>query len=501
MTSGSSKNKSTLIRYGRSLRLAGAHRFQLWKVLGLLVCLTGLLPVLALPPGRPDLVIFLTDDHSQADLSPYGGTALRTPNMQRLADAGLTFDNAYVASPTCAPSRAALLTGLMPARNGAEANHSKPRPEIKKWPAYFQELGYEVVAFGKVSHYRHTKDYGFDYFAHDTFHDHAGIPAAVTFLRNRPRTGAKPLCLFVGSNWPHMPWPKTHPGYDPDQLPLPAGSVDAPATREWRARYAAAVTKADTELGLILEAVRAHLGTNTLLLFSSDHGARWPFAKWNCYEAGVKVPLIIVWPGVVKPNTRTAAMVSWVDYLPTLLEVAGGTPPRDLDGRSFRRVLEGKRRHHHRRIFTTHSGDGNWNIYPIRAVRVGSWKYIRNLHPEYAFTTHMDLVADPEPRAFFAAWEAAAQTDAAAAEIVQRYHARPAEELYHLTTDPHELHNLAASPAHARQLRKLRRELETWMHAQSDSGTVFGRPRLLSDPDSFGPNGPPGNVWGRPARR
>jgi arylsulfatase A-like enzyme len=132
-----------------------------------------------------------------------------------------------------------------------------------------------------------------------------------------------------------MPWPKTHPGYDPDQLPLPAGSVDAPATREWRARYAAAVTKADTELGLILEAVRAHLGTNTLLLFSSDHGARWPFAKWNCYEAGVKVPLIIVWPGVVKPNTRTAAMVSWVDYLPTLLEVAGGTPPRDLDGRSY----------------------------------------------------------------------------------------------------------------------------------------------------------------------
>jgi len=123
---------------------------------------------------RPDIVIFLTDDHSQRDATPYGSTALRTPNMQRLADAGMTFTRAYVASPTCAPSRAALLTGLMPARNGAEANHAKPRAEIKKLPAYLKELGYEVVAFGKVSHYRHTKNYGFDHFAHDGFHETAG---------------------------------------------------------------------------------------------------------------------------------------------------------------------------------------------------------------------------------------------------------------------------------------------------------------------------------------
>src|SRR5687768_4774322 len=111
--------------------------------------------------AKPDIVIFITDDHSQLDSQPYGSKTLRTPNMQRLADAGLTFTRAYVASPSCAPSRAALLTGLMPARNGAEANHSKPRAELKKWPAYFQELGCEVAAFGKVSHYKHTSDYGF----------------------------------------------------------------------------------------------------------------------------------------------------------------------------------------------------------------------------------------------------------------------------------------------------------------------------------------------------
>ncbi len=187
--------------------------------------------VLQVTPNHPDIVVFLTDDHSQLDGSPYGSKAIRTPNMQRLADAGMTFTRAYVASPSCAPSRAALLTGLMPARNGAEANHSKPRAVIKKWPAYFQELGYEVVAFGKVSHYRHSADYGFDHFAHDTFHDHASIPAAVEFLKNRPRADAKPLCLMVGSNWPHVPWPEENLGYDPNRLPLPAGSIDTPETR------------------------------------------------------------------------------------------------------------------------------------------------------------------------------------------------------------------------------------------------------------------------------
>ncbi len=441
---------------------------------------------------RPDIVVFLTDDHSQRDATPYGSTALRTPNMQRLADAGMTFTKAYVASPTCAPSRAALMTGMMPARNGAEANHSKPRPELKKWPAYFQTLGYEVVAFGKVTHYRHTGDYGFDHFANDTFHDHGGIPAAVEFLRKRDR--AKPLCLFVGSNWPHVPWPEKDLGYDPAALPLPGGSIDTPVTREWRARYAAAVTKADDNLGMILDAARTNLGAQTLFLMTGDHGAQWPFGKWNCYEAGVLVPLLVAWPGVVKPGTRTAAMVSWVDLLPTLLDVAGGAAPTDIDGQSFAGVLRGKATAHRDRIFTTHSGDGRWNVYPIRSVRLGDWKYIRNLHPEFAFTTHIDLQGNLGQRAYFETWEDAAKRSTAAGAIVKRYHGRPAEELYDLSRDPEELNNLAATPNHARRLADLRAEVDRWMRAQGDRGTVFAEPRLLSDPNSYGPNAPPGNV-------
>ena len=111
---------------------------------------------------KPNLVVFICDDLGSLDIQPYGATDVRTPNMQRLASEGLKFTQAFVASPSCAPSRAALLTGLMPARNGAEPNHTRPRPEIKKLPAYLQELGYEVASFGKVAHYGHGPYYNFD---------------------------------------------------------------------------------------------------------------------------------------------------------------------------------------------------------------------------------------------------------------------------------------------------------------------------------------------------
>lgn len=463
-----------------------------------LLLLSAALPSLSTPcqgaDGRPNLVVFLTDDQSQLDAQPYGATALRTPHMQQLADDGLTFTRAYVASSSCAPSRAALLTGMWPARNGSEANHSKPRAELRKWPAYFQALGYEVVAYGKVSHYKHTVDYGFDHFAHDTFHDHAAIPAAVEFLKNRPQEGAKPLCLMVGTNWPHVPWPEKNLGYDPAALPLPAGSIDTPETREFRARYAAAVTKADDDLGQIRAAARQYLPQDTLFVYTADHGAQWPFGKWNCYEAGICVPLIVSWPGVIPPGTRTAAQVSWIDLLPTLVEAAGGTPPSGIDGRSFLPVLRGAATSHREAIFASHSGDGRWNIYPARSVRSGNWKYIRNLHPEYAFTTHIDLPGNLGQRGFFASWEARAASDPQAREILTRYHARPAEELYNLEQDPHEQHNLASDPGAAGQLTRLRKELDDWLAATGDSLTVFAEPRRLSDPNSFGPNAPSGNV-------
>jgi arylsulfatase A-like enzyme len=293
---------------------------------------------------------------------------------------------------------------------------------------------------------------------------------------------------MVGTNWPHVPWPNDNGDNDPAKLVLPSSSIDTPATRQARAKYAHAVEKADKDLGMVYDTAREVLGDKTVFLFSGDHGAQWPFAKWNCYESGVKVPLIISWPGVTKPGTRTSAWVSWIDFLPTLIEVAGGKAPADIDGKSFVEVLRGAKQVHRDRIFTTHSGDGNWNIYPIRALREGQWKFILNLHPEFAFATHIDLPGELGRTKYWATWEKAAETSASAKAIVTRYHRRPAEELYDLATDPHEEHNLANDPAQQERKKAMRSEVEQWMKDQGDQEKVYGKPRLLSDPTSYGPH-------------
>jgi uncharacterized sulfatase len=435
--------------------------------------------------AKPDLVIFLTDDHSLLDSTVYGARDVKTPNMQRLADAGLVFDRAFVASPTCAPSRAAMLTGLMPARNGAEPNHSKPRADLKKLPAYLQELGYEVVAFGKVSHYKHTVDYGFDHWANDGFHEDVAIPNGIKWLR--ARKSEKPLCIFFGTNWPHVPWPESGEGYDPDDVQIPPTHVNTADTRTMRANYYAAVSRMDTELGQVFDTAREVLGEDVFFLTTADHGAQWPFAKWNLYDAGIRAPMIAVWPGKIAAGTRTDAIVSWIDILPTLVELGGGAPPDDIDGRSFAGVLLGKTKEHRDRIFTTHSGDGAWNIYPARSVRIGTWKYIHNLHPEFYFSSHVDLAKPKDGTRYFRSWEELAARDPAAAAVVKRYHQRPAEELYDLAADPDETRNLADDPAQAERLASMRAEVDRWMKESEDAGRVYGEPRLLTDPNRTEP--------------
>lgn len=440
--------------------------------------LRSLLLSLLLPLGlgaadRPDLVVFLSDDHTWRDSSAYGSPDIQTPNMDRLAAAGMTFDRAYVASPSCAPSRAALLTGLWPSKNGAEANHSRPRADLKKLPAYLQELGYEVVSFGKVGHYKQTPEYGFDLAKHFNYHEDIAIPEAVKWLRERKSD--QPLCLFVGSNWPHVPWPEETEGIDPAKLVLPPYHVDNPTTRAWRAKYVAAIAELDRELGLVYDTVRGVLGEDTFFLHTSDHGAQWPFGKWTLYEDGVRTPLLVSWPGRIAANQRTDAMVSWIDILPTLLEAAGGTAPAEIDGRSFLPVLEGKAAKHRDFIYTTHSGDGNFNVYPMRGVidEAGD-KYIRNLHPEFRFLSH--VTKNTGDSGYWDSWLDSAVSDAKARAIVEAYQTRPAAELYQTTRDPWERDNLATDPHHAERLDELSAKLDGWMAETKDPQTVFGEP-------------------------
>ncbi len=427
---------------------------------------------------RPDLVIFLSDDHTWRDSSVYGSPDIKTPNMDRLAAAGMTFDRAYVASPSCAPSRAALLTGLWPARNGSEANHSRPRADLKKLPAYLQELGYEVVSFGKVGHYKQTPEYGFDLAKHFNYHEDIAIPEAVKWLRERK--SEKPLCLFVGSNWPHVPWPEDPEGVDSEKLVVPPHHVDNPTTRAWRAKYVAAIGNLDRDLGIVYDTAREVLGEDTFFLHTSDHGAQWPNGKWTLYDDGIRTPLIVSWPGRIAAKQRTDAMVSWIDILPTLVEAAGGESPDGIDGRSFLPVLEGKVAKHRKLIFTTHSGDGNFNVYPMRGVVDESGdKYLRNLHPEFRFLSH--VTKNTGDSGYWDSWLESAVSDAKAREIVKAYQVRPAAELYQTAQDPWERVNLAEDPHHGERLDRLSAKLDGWMAETRDPQTVFGEPVRVSE--------------------
>ena len=429
----------------------------------------------------PDLVIYLADDLSALDLPLYGGTNIDTPSIDQLAADGMTFNRAFVASPACAPSRAAFLTGLMPARNGAEQNHSYPQEDILRLPGFLNELGYQTAAFGKVAHAGSAPDYLFE--IHDSKKDIPELRETVkAFLENR--SDPRPLALFVGVSDPHVPWP-AETTVDADRMLLPPQLLDTPQTRVQRSRYLQEVIDLDTFLGELRTWSERHLSRDHVFVFSSDHGAQFPFGKWTLYDEGIRVPLVIARSGHYRAGERTDAMVSWVDLLPTLIAVGGGSVPGELDGKSFLSVLTGGKDSHRNRIFTTHSGDRKMNVYLSRAIRTDRYKLIYNPHPEFAFTTHIDLLLRETSGDYFKEWTERARTDAHAAAVWSRHHGRPAIELYDLEADPNELQNLAGTPELAGMQEALFAELEAWMDVQGDELTVFHEPLMLDAPETW----------------
>ncbi len=440
------------------------------------------LGILCGPPtfaaGQPNIVVFISDDHSQLDSQAYGSTEVRTPNMAKLAEDGLKFTHAFVASPSCGPSRTAMLTGLWSARNGAEANHQAKRPEVPSLPTVLRGIGYEVVSIGKVAHNTWAKFYDFDTVIGPT----VGISDTVEvakFLSERKST--KPLCLFVGTRHPHVPW-SAESTYDPAKVTIPPMHVDTPITREERGKFLTDITKSDTLLGEVRALARDKVTGDTLFIYTADHGGQWPFGKWNLYDAGIRIPLIVSWPGKLTPATTSDAMVCWPDLLPTFIELGGGKVPDGIDGKSFAGILRGTTTTHRDRIFSTHTGDGDFNVYPIRSVRTRDWKYIRNLHPEFQHQSHITRSTGPSGLVYWKTWLAAAEKDPAAAATVQRFTTRPAEELYDLAADPNELHNVAADPKNAERLAAMRADLDAWMKQQGDTQAVLGKPLLQGEP-------------------
>ncbi len=431
------------------------------------------LPLSAAAAPAPNIIVFVADDLGVDFTGCYGNPAVHTPHVDALAKEGLKLTRAFAASPTCSPSRAALWTGLYPQRNGTMGNHTTCKPDITSLPKLLKPLGYRVVVADKAD------------VRPPAVFDWELLPATLTPKPEAPRKyraegldaeavdaflaahvnehGGQPLCLLIGDNCPHVTWEKNR-DFDPATLPMPPTMVDTPVTRQALANYFQDIATMDAHLGAVLASVQRHgLAENTLFLFTSDQGAEFPRSKWTCYDAGLRVPFIARWPGHIAPG-ESGALISFVDVTPTLVDVAGGKAPESLDGRSFRRVLLGETQKHRDYIFASHTGDGEMNVYPVRAVRDERYKLILNLNPEREWTTHFTKVKLDPPfenthKEVWDTWTEKAQGNAATARLVQSLRFHPKEELYDTQSDPCELKNLAADPALKDTLVRLREEL------------------------------------------
>jgi arylsulfatase A-like enzyme len=409
-------------------------------------------PVAGPPRGRPNIVVILADDLGWADVG-WHGQEIRTPRLDSLAAAGAKLEQFYV-QPVCSPTRGALLTGRYPMRYGLQVGVVRPWAqyglplEERTLPQALRDAGYETSISGKwhlghvrpeylptrrgfehqyghyngaLDYFSHVRDGGFDWHRDDQacrdegYSTHLIAREAVHRIEARDRS--RPLFLYVAFNAVHAPHQV------PDSYKAPYGQLAEP-----RRTYAGMVAAMDEAVGKIVDAVeREGLRRDTLFLFSSDNGGPAPGSvtsngplhgqKATLYEGGVRVPAFATWQDHIKPGRVVDAPLHIVDWYPTLLKLAGASldQPQPLDGRdAWPAITRGEPSPHDEILLNSTPGGG--------AIRVGDWKLVLN----------GSAGAGP-------ADDGGAQPPARLADT-----ARSSAELFRLTDDPDEKHDLAA---------------------------------------------------------
>ena len=202
---------------------------------------------------------------------------------------------------------------------------------------------------------------------------------------------------------------------------------------------------------------------DTLVIFLSEQGTQLTGAKWTNWNAGVHAAMIARWDGRIRPGRTTDAIVQYEDILPTLVALAGGSPDREMDGRSIAPLLEGRSDRHRKYAFHLHDNYPSGPPYPIRAAGDGRYRLIWNLTPDQRM-----IAKNMENELWLKSWKA---TDTEHAKfIVGRWYHRPEFELYDTAADPWELTNLAGKKEYARIQARLFRALKKWMREQGDPG-------------------------------
>lgn len=431
-------------------------------------------------PALPNMVLFVADDLGTTDIGPYGNNVVRTPSLDKLGGESMVFEHAFAASPTCGPSRSSLFTAMYPMKHGAHGNHSAVKEGISSMIQQLTAVGYRVAIAGKL-HVGPQEVFPFERIAGTNVPEpgHEDKPGLNYDLNLAPvdkwlgqQQAGKPFVLIVADHSPHVVWPET-PAYRTDEVDIPPIHIDTDDTRRARARYYTDITKMDANLGKLMGMLDAHgMASQSILLFTADQGPQWAFGKWGLYDYGIRVPLMVRWPGQIKGGVRTSALVSHVDIMPTMVAIANGTNPTNIDGASFLKVLKNPDANHRESVFASHTGDRLMNRAPMRMLRTDRYKYILNLAPEIPYTTHMDRATDHDGgREYWPSWRTESFRNPHAAAVLWRYHNRPEEELYDVQADPWERVNLATDPAFSDMLEQFREEMAAIRKEQGDHET------------------------------
>lgn len=419
--------------------------------------------------NRPNILLITADDLG-VQLSSYGMNQINTPHLDRLARSGVRFSNGYVTQASCSPSRSSIFTGLYPHQTGQVGlSHRgyQMHEGFPTLPSVLGNAGYHTGVIGKI-HVRPEKAVPFDFTGpgpgktRDVRHV---ANVSEQFLKKRTE---KPFFLMVNYTDPHKPYKRQVKGIPADPVSadevqsFPFLGIDTPDVRESVAGFLNSVKRVDEGIGKLLEAVRStgHL-EETIVLFVGDHGPPMDRAKTTTYEAGVKVPFIVSWPGVTKPRTVRPELVSTVDIVPTLAEAADVRWPNRVAGKSLLPLLRGKTVEWRDALFTEYTSHVDEHYYPRRAVRMGKYKLIVNVLHEQP-----NPVTGLSPAMKFFQKEKWKNTPIGKA--FARYADPPRIELYNLKNDPSELRNLADSTEYEDVRQHLLERLRAWMRSTND---------------------------------
>ena len=452
---------------------------------------------------RPNILFCISDDQSYAHTGANGDPVVQTPGFDRIAREGLRFTRAFCDAPTCGPSRSAILTGQAIWRLEEAGNiHSTLPAKFATYTEMLKEAGYFVGFTGKgwspgrlEPGGRTENPAGAEFqskklkppFKAMRNTDYAGNFA--DFLTKAPE--GRPFCFWLGTSEPHRGYELgagRRTGKDPKKVIVPPIFPDNEIVRNDILDYLVEIEHFDSMVSRAIAMLEeAGQLDNTIIVVTSDHGMPFPRAKASLYDAGSRVPLAIRWPdGITKPNREVNAFVNLSDLAPTFLQAAGLEPPEMMSAQSLLGVFRDEIPKSRDAAFIAmerHDGCRKGGKgYPCRAIRTADYLYIHNFEPTRWPSGSPDPLVcarsipygeiDSAPTKTFMMEHRNQHGVARLAELA--FGMRPAEELYELKADPHQMVNLAGSVAHVEVQVELRKQLFDHLRTTEDPRVVGG---------------------------